>query len=170
MRLHADNVHNLGGRTTGNDVGIKARTDLTNIGGTIDAASRVKLDAGRDIRIESTTRTATSSTGALPGKGSKSGVDPGAVTLDRVAGVYVTNPGGTLSATAGRDIQLVGAQIESAGDILLDASLRPEHRQRDHRTPEGHPLEQQDEPQHDGERRDRHHDLGRGQRDPEGRP
>nr|WP_161988060.1 hemagglutinin repeat-containing protein [Variovorax guangxiensis] len=121
VRLDADNVHNLGGRITGNDVAIKARTDLDNIGGTIDAASRVKLDAGRDIRIESTTRTVTSSTGALPGKGSKSGVDLADVALDRVAGVYVTGAGGTLTATAGRDIQLIGAQVDSAGDLSLKA-------------------------------------------------
>ncbi|WP_143694908.1 DUF637 domain-containing protein, partial [Variovorax sp. JS1663] len=57
----------------------------------------------------------------LPGLDAASGVKLAAVTLDRVAGLYVTNPGGSLLATAGRDMNLTGAEVKSGGDASLSA-------------------------------------------------
>jgi hypothetical protein len=119
--ISADNIHNLGGRITGQNVAVIAQTDLNVIGGTIDAANSLTAIAGRDINIVTTTRDSRSSTGMLPYSDAASGTDLAAVTLDRVAGLYVTNPGGSLMAVAGRDITLAGAEVKSAGDASLSA-------------------------------------------------
>jgi hypothetical protein len=119
VRLNADNLNNLGGRITGHDVGITTRNDLNNIGGTIDAVSHLKLDVGRDLNVATTTRGATSSTGAA---GDPRGVKLGAVAIDRVAGLYVTGEGGLLEADVGRDANFAGAQVRSAGDVRIHAN------------------------------------------------
>lgn len=102
VSITADNVQNLGGRITGGSVGVEARNDLNNIGGTIEAQNSVSLKAGHDINIASTTQTAVGAQGS-------------ATAVDRVAGVYVTNPGGTLVASAGHDVNLIGAILSNAG-------------------------------------------------------
>jgi len=104
VRIDAGNVGNLGGRIDGGAIGINARNDLSNIGGSITARDAAVLTAGRDIDIRTTTSTAAGNT-----------------AIDRVAGVYVTNPGGTLVASAGRDANLVAAALVSAGDVSVDA-------------------------------------------------
>jgi hypothetical protein len=48
-------------------------------------------------------------------------VNLSATTLDRVAGLYVTDPGGSLTVVATRDANLVGAEIKSAGDVAVVA-------------------------------------------------
>ena len=121
VALTGQNINNLGGRITGDDVSLTARNDLNIIGGTVDARSRLAAVAGRDINVVTTTRDSRSTTGALPRSDTSSGVDLSAVTLDRVAGLYVTNPGGSLVAVAGRDMNLVGAEVQSAGDATLAA-------------------------------------------------
>lgn len=68
--------------------------------------------AGGDVRVESTTRSATSSA---------QGVDVGTTYVDRVAGLYVSKPGGQLIAAADGDITLKGAEVKSAGSVVLDA-------------------------------------------------
>ncbi|SHH62989.1 hemagglutinin repeat-containing protein [Massilia sp. CF038] len=119
VRLTADNVQNLGGRIHGDAVSVAAKNDLNNIGGTISANSLLVATAGRDINIETTTRSASSAVG---------GNSFSRTTTDRVAGLYVTGEGatgtGTLVATAGRDIKLTAGQISNAakdGDTVLDA-------------------------------------------------
>ncbi|MGJ7580840.1 hemagglutinin repeat-containing protein [Variovorax sp. RHLX14] len=102
VSITADNVQNLNGRITGGSVGIEARNDLNSIGGTIDAQNAVSLKAGRDITIQSTTQAAV-------------GAKSSSTQLDRIAGVYVTNPEGTLVASAGHDVNLVGAILSNAG-------------------------------------------------------
>lgn len=103
VSIHADNVRNLGGRIVGDSVGIAARNDLDNIGGSIEARNAAVLTAGHDINIRSTTSTQTSAQGSR-------------TNLDRVAGVYVTNPGGTLLATAGNDVNIIGAILANTGE------------------------------------------------------
>lgn len=49
------------------------------------------------------------------------GVSASTVQLDRIAGLYVSDPGGTLSATAGRDMTLTAAQVQSGGSVRLEA-------------------------------------------------
>ncbi|RST54048.1 filamentous hemagglutinin N-terminal domain-containing protein [Variovorax sp. DXTD-1] len=98
VAITAENVNNLGGRISGGNVGITARQDLNNIGGSIDARDSLNIDAGRDINVRSTTQTNGFNT-----------------NVDRVAGLYVTNPGGTLVASAGRDVNLIGGIISNQG-------------------------------------------------------
>jgi filamentous hemagglutinin len=105
VKIDAENVSNLGGRIAGGNVGISARNDLNNVGGTITARDVAVLTAGRDINIQTTTQSA--------GNGN--------TAIDRVAGVYVTNPGGTLVASAGRDVNLIGAALVSAGAAAVGA-------------------------------------------------
>jgi filamentous hemagglutinin len=102
VSITAENVNNLGGRISGGSVALDARSDLNNIGGTVDARDAVILTAGRDINI----RTTTQSTGGLLNN----------TAVDRVAGVYVSDPGGVLLASAGRDVNLVGAVLANIGN------------------------------------------------------
>ncbi|MEJ8859980.1 hemagglutinin repeat-containing protein [Variovorax robiniae] len=103
--VKADTINNLGGRISGGSVLLDAQTDLNNIGGSISADNAALLNAGRDLNIQSTTQN--------PG--------PGATNLDRVAGVYLNNPGGLLVAMAGRDVNLTGVEMTSAGMVAVDA-------------------------------------------------
>ena len=104
VKIDAENVNNLGGRIAGGNVGINARNDLNNIGGSITARDAAVLTAGRDINIETTTQSASGNT-----------------AIDRIAGVYVTNPGAVLIASAGRDTNLIGAALVSAGGASVGA-------------------------------------------------
>ena len=99
VTIDANTVNNLGGRISGGTVAITADGDINNIGGTIDARDRLTLEAARDINVRTTTSAGT----------------PGNQIIDRVAGLYVTNPRGVLTASAGNDINLVGAIISNAG-------------------------------------------------------
>jgi filamentous hemagglutinin len=102
VAIHADNIDNLGGRIDGGSVGLDATRDLNNIGGSITARDSAVLKAGHDIHIQTTTNT-------------QSGVQGVRTGIDRVAGVYVTNPGGLLMASAGNDLDVVGAILANAG-------------------------------------------------------
>ncbi|HEY5971524.1 MAG TPA: hemagglutinin repeat-containing protein [Pseudoxanthomonas sp.] len=106
VQLNGDNLRNLGGRITGNAVALHARTDLDNIGGVIDANQTLIASAGRDIHVTSTTNAWSTQIGANHYSNT---------TVDRVAGLYVTSPGGTLLVTAARDANLTGAQVVNAG-------------------------------------------------------
>ncbi|MBJ2157405.1 hemagglutinin repeat-containing protein [Variovorax sp. IB41] len=101
VSIKAENINNLGGRISGGQVALDARTDLNLIGGTVDARDAALLTAGRDLNI----RTTTQSTGGMLNN----------TAIDRVAGVYVSNPGGVLLASAGRDVNLVGAILANGG-------------------------------------------------------
>ncbi|MDR6539795.1 adhesin HecA-like repeat protein, partial [Variovorax soli] len=102
VRIDAGSIDNLGGRITGGKVALDAVNDLNNIGGTIDARDSLSIEVGRDIDIRSTT------TSHQVGLSSNTGID-------RVAGLYVTDPGGTLVASAGHDVNLVGAVVSNPG-------------------------------------------------------
>lgn len=107
VQLTGENLHNLQGRITGDTVALTARTDLNNIGGTIDAGSALAAIAGRDINILTTTQSDAKTAGLS---------NFSRTNIDRVAGLYVTNPGGTLVAAAGRDANLAGAQVVNMGE------------------------------------------------------
>jgi filamentous hemagglutinin len=98
--INADNIRNLdGGRVTGGSVQLKAHQDIDNIGSNIDARQSLKLDAGRDVNVTTTTTSR------------QSAFAEHATTVERVAGLYVTGAGGTLEVDAKRDINLTGATI-----------------------------------------------------------
>jgi filamentous hemagglutinin len=112
VNLSAENVQNLGGRISGDAVNVAARNDLDNIGGQISAKSSLAVNAGRDLNLVSTTSSATNQIGS--NTFSRTG-------LDRVAGLYVSKPGGTLLASAGRDANIVGGVIQSQGSAQVTA-------------------------------------------------
>ncbi|WP_175541851.1 hemagglutinin repeat-containing protein [Polaromonas sp. YR568] len=109
VNLTAENVQNLGGRITGDALTVAARNDLNNIGGQIIAATSLNASAGRDLNVVTTTSSASNQTG---GTSSKSFSLTG---IDRVAGLYVSNPGGTLVASAGRDANIIAGVISNSG-------------------------------------------------------
>ncbi|MBB4223937.1 two-partner secretion domain-containing protein [Variovorax guangxiensis] len=121
VSLSADNINNLAGRITGEDVTLKAKTDINVIGAVVDASKSLTAIAGRDINVVTTTRDSKSDTGPLARSSADSGVNLSATTLDRVAGLYVTNPGGSLNVAAVRDANLIGAEVKSAGDVSVTA-------------------------------------------------
>jgi len=111
VSITAENIQNLNGRISGGSVDLKARTDLNNIGGTIDAGSQLKIDAGRDINVRTTTSSSGLALDLTPGAVSLRG----ATIVDRVAGLYVSDPNGVLVASAGRDVNLIGALVVNSG-------------------------------------------------------
>ncbi len=109
VNLTAQNVQNLGGRITGDAVAVAARNDLNNIGGQIIAATSLNASAGRDLNVVTTTSSASNQTGGTSANSfSMTGID-------RVAGLYVSNPGGTLVASAGRDANIIAGVIANSG-------------------------------------------------------
>ncbi|MDR0775747.1 MAG: filamentous hemagglutinin N-terminal domain-containing protein, partial [Azonexus sp.] len=114
VQLSGENLNNLGGRITGAAVQMQADNDINNIGGTIDAQNALLLSAGHDINVASTTHSETNQVG----KSSFSGTN-----LNRLAGLYITNPDGAgiLTAQASNDINLQAAQIVNAGQNGLTA-------------------------------------------------
>ena len=111
VQLNATNVNNLG-TITGQTVNVQASQDIRQQGGQIVAEQALNVRAGRDLVIESTTRSASATAGA-----SSSSL----TQLDRVAGLYVSNQAGTLIASAGRDLNLVAGVLGSAGSVQASA-------------------------------------------------
>ncbi len=108
LAVDAENIRNLQGRLLGNDVGLSARTDLDNIGGTIAANNSLLAVAGRDLNAVSPTRAQT-------------GPQGGRVNIERVATLQVTGAAGELVAAAGRDINLIAAAIHNAAPAAAGA-------------------------------------------------
>ncbi len=108
VSINATNIHNLqGGAISGRAVGLQATQDINVIGATVTAQDVLSVRAGGDVTVASTTQT-------LSGGGFHAYEQ---TSLNRVAGLYVTNPGGLgmLSVNAGGDITLQAAQIHNAG-------------------------------------------------------
>lgn len=106
VKLTGQNLRNLNGRITGNAIALSAKNDIDNIGGTLEADSALALEAGRDITVRTTTQSDAKQAGQSNFSRSN---------LDRVAGLYVTSPGGTLIAMSGRDANLIAAQVINSG-------------------------------------------------------
>ncbi len=106
VKLTGENLRNLSGRITGGAVALNARADIDNIGGTLDANTTLLLNAGRDLNVVSTTHSDAKQAGKS---------DFSRTNLDRVAGLYVTDPDGILLASAGRDANLMAAQLINSG-------------------------------------------------------
>lgn len=106
LKLTAENLRNLGGRLSGDAVALSARTDIDNLGGVFAADSTLLVKAGRDLNVVSTTRSDAKQAGLS---------DFSRTNIDRVAGLYVTRPGGVLLASAGRDANLTAALVGNDG-------------------------------------------------------
>lgn len=112
-QISAANVNNLGGVIGGgNSTLINAQQDIRNLGGSISAIEELRLGAGRDITVQSTASQGFGDTGQ--GVYSSQGID-------RVAGLYVSQDAGVLIASAGGNVDLSAALIQSAGTVNLQA-------------------------------------------------
>ncbi|MDO9366672.1 MAG: hemagglutinin repeat-containing protein [Methylotenera sp.] len=90
VNLSADNINNLGGRMqAGNQLILDATHDINMVGTTSDVNMQQNTGYG-------------TSTAQL-------------TQVNRVAGLYVTNPNGVLVASAGHDINLKAAEIKNGG-------------------------------------------------------
>jgi filamentous hemagglutinin len=107
VSINANSIKNMGGTVSGGTVALQAVQDIDNIGGQIKAQDAAILNAGRDIQMVSTTQSSTN-------QFSQTG-------MDRMAGLYVSNAAGVLLAQAGNNLNLVAAQIGSAGQAHLSA-------------------------------------------------
>jgi filamentous hemagglutinin len=111
VSLTAETVENSGGRLSGQDVSVEARTDVNSAGGTIDAANSLYVAAARDVNIASTTRSNHNAQGSIS-------------QVDRVAGLYVSNASvATLRLNAGRNLNLTAVEI---GNSSREGSTRLE--------------------------------------------
>ncbi|MDU4961607.1 MAG: hemagglutinin repeat-containing protein [Sporomusaceae bacterium] len=106
LHVSASNIHNQGGGITADQIGLLAQTDITNIGGHIDAVSGLSLTAGRDITVASTTY----STDRQIGQSSFSRTG-----IAGLGSLSVSGDNASLNLAAGRDINLAGAQINNLG-------------------------------------------------------
>lgn len=107
VTISAGNIEHLGGSISGQYVGLSSDRDIRISGATVTAADALSVQAVGNVSVASTVET-------LSGSGT-SGFE--ITKLDRVAGLYVTNPSGAgvLSVVAGGDIGLQAAQIRNAG-------------------------------------------------------
>ncbi|WP_425594172.1 hemagglutinin repeat-containing protein [Klebsiella quasipneumoniae] len=95
-QLTAENIHNSG-YIGGNQLTLNARTDINNIGGTLQGGDSLIAQAGRDINSASTL-----------------GGGPGNISLDRPAGIYVQNENGQLGLQALHNINLTASMVSNS--------------------------------------------------------
>ncbi|MDH4375659.1 MAG: hemagglutinin repeat-containing protein [Ramlibacter sp.] len=107
LTISAENLVNQG-LIGGGQVALQAQQDIANIGGTVRATTALTLGAGRDLKVTSTTSEQANAQGRQ-------------VQVDRVAGLYVSDPAGTLVARAGRDVQITAAVVRSEGSAQVVA-------------------------------------------------
>ena len=107
VELNADNINNLGGQIVADSTLLKAKNDINNIGGQVIAGDAMLLDADNDINLRSTTQSSKQREGASSFS---------RTNIDRVAGLYLSNPDAILVASAGNDVNLMAASIVNQGE------------------------------------------------------
>ncbi|WHZ11507.1 MAG: Putative large exoprotein involved in heme utilization or adhesion of ShlA/HecA/FhaA family [Burkholderiaceae bacterium] len=113
VQISATDIADIGGRITGNQVGLAATRDINVVGGSVEAVQTLLASAGRDINVASSTRT---NQGGTQENGYSNTV------LDRVGSLSVTGTSvdsadpssGVLQVSAGRDVNLSGASVSNA--------------------------------------------------------
>jgi filamentous hemagglutinin len=112
VTLDAKNIHNLAGGIQADTVKLTASQDINNLGGTVAAQSKLEATAGRNLTVESTTRSTANDSGVVKTTNQ---------AITRLAGLYVTKADGVLLASATNDVNLIGAQVGSAGTASITA-------------------------------------------------
>lgn len=107
VELNADNINNLGGQIVADSTLLKAKDDINNMGGQVRAGDAMLLEAGNDINLRSMTQSSKQSEGASSFS---------RTNIDRVAGLYLSNPDAILIASAGNDVNLMAASIVNQGE------------------------------------------------------
>lgn len=108
VNISADNIHNVRGLVSGNNVHINAANDINIEGGSIAGKDSLIATAGNDININSSTVDLN-----VRIAGSSSHVQ--SRVIDRVAGLYVSNPDAILVASAGNDLNFMAAAVQNDG-------------------------------------------------------
>ncbi len=107
VELNADNINNLGGQIVADSTLLKAKDDINNIGGKVRAGDAMLLEADNDINLRSTTQSSKQREGANSFS---------RTNIDRVAGLYLSNPDAILIASAGNDVNFMAASIVNRGE------------------------------------------------------
>ncbi|WP_241487549.1 hemagglutinin repeat-containing protein, partial [Stenotrophomonas maltophilia] len=107
VTIDAGNIEHLGGSISGQYVGLSSDKDIRIAGATVTATDALSVKAASNVTVASTVETQRGG-GTYQYETNR---------IDRVAGLYVTNPSGdgALSVAAGGDISLKAAQIHNAG-------------------------------------------------------
>ena len=130
--ISADNVNNFNGAIRGSDVTVNAVKDINNIGGAFTADKDMRLGAGRDINIVSSTNTQKNSQGHttnIASVGSVS-VKDGDLTMSAgrdvnlIAGNIQNHGSGNTAITASRDISLKTVEVSESHDLSWDQDNR----------------------------------------------
>ncbi|MFG1495469.1 hemagglutinin repeat-containing protein [Saccharospirillum sp. HFRX-1] len=121
-KVDAENINHEGGAITGEQVQLSAKEDINVIGASVRADDLLALDAGNDVNLV----TSTNQQGNWNNRNWYSGEGAGPVQestkqIDQFASLTVTGEGGQLVTSAGNDINLTAAQIESAGSAQFHA-------------------------------------------------
>ncbi|TXH89790.1 MAG: hypothetical protein E6Q78_06185 [Rhodoferax sp.] len=115
VQINAANIDNLAARIQARNLNLNASQDITNTGGALIAQNSLSAQAGRDLKVQTTTldSTQSASTGNLQTRSSD---------ISRVAGLYVTG-GSTVQAgnTATLDAQ-AKLNLVSSQDTTQDRS------------------------------------------------
>jgi filamentous hemagglutinin len=107
VTIDAGNIEHLGGSISGQYVGLSSDKDIRIVGAAVTATDALSVKAAGNVTVASTVETQQGG-GTYQYETNR---------IDRVAGLYVTNPSGDgmLSVVAGGDISLQAAQIRNAG-------------------------------------------------------
>ncbi|WP_414485658.1 hemagglutinin repeat-containing protein [Stenotrophomonas sp. EMP41] len=107
VTIDAGNIEHLGGSISGQYVGLSSDKDIRVAGAAVTASDALSVKAAGNVTVASTVETQQGG-GTYQYETNR---------IDRVAGLYVTNPSGDgmLSVVAGGDISLQAAQIRNAG-------------------------------------------------------
>ncbi|HGM5043613.1 TPA: hemagglutinin repeat-containing protein [Stenotrophomonas maltophilia] len=107
VTIDAGNIEHLGGSISGQYVGLSSDKDIRVVGAAVTATDALSVKAAGNVTVASTVETQRGG-GTYQYETNR---------IDRVAGLYVTNPSGDgmLSVVAGGDISLQAAQIRNAG-------------------------------------------------------
>lgn len=108
VTINAANINNVRGLVEGGDVSMNAAQDINIEGGSVVGEDRVVATAGNDINVRSSTTNMHVSMDGTP-------IYVNSHVIDRVAGLYVSNPDAILVASAGNDVNLMAAVIQNSG-------------------------------------------------------
>lgn len=111
VTISANDTNNSGG-IRGDNVALTTANDINNNGGSVHAGNLLWLDAGNDLSVASTISDSTfnDDSGFISSRTTQ---------VNRVAGLYVSNPNGVLLASAGNNINLTAADIRNDGVMTL---------------------------------------------------
>lgn len=102
LSINAANIRNLGGNMAAQDTRLTAAQDIDVQGGSLQAQRSLRLTAGQDVKVASTTA-------------SSANAQASATYIDRVADLYVSDAAGQLLIQATRDARLQAAQLNNEG-------------------------------------------------------